>query len=372
MEIRKTNEFMEFNIVSEESDFIKLFLLKLRLYLKYEDSFLFLSFRSYYIVKVAILSYLSSLNQTSFEKSVTVEIGNLIFSVCSKIFNYDEINNQFFHLNLIRKSMLSEFGGSFLLDSGKFWKSYFDYKYIQSIEQSNKLKVLKICENMIFYNFFLSKDIDYTCKLIQDVIPFKNINMRVVRKNVISKLGKVLYKANGPREHKNKFKVLSKTKKLIECLILCYKCGYLDSEIVIKIISLNSEIKKGYLESLIKIILVTKSLEGKERFFYYLKYIQYSEWKRVYEFSKTPVFNISPEDKDQIHIDMVRTKQWKGKEYQNKLEILTLDFISRYKDGLGYFQGFNYIMAFFYKNLSEKEELFTILDFMTNTIINVS
>lgn len=372
MSIIKTDEYLLTKFFIFEPDFLRLLLLKLKLYLLYEDSFLFLSFNSFHILKLYIFTYLDRLPQNEYESEETVQLTELLFLVGSRIYSADTALNGLFHINLINSSLLSHLQDTFLIYTGNFWKAYFDYKYSQSTEESSKLRTVEVCEILIFYSYFLSKNMDFTCKMMESYIPVKSINMNLICRNVTAKVGKVLYKANNLNARSSEKRKKTKDTKMIETILLCIKKGFISKSDVCSLVLLNKATSKGVLKGIVKTFLHQEKVDPQERLAYWLRYARLDGDSGPLRMQPVPVTKLSEEQIEQIHIDMIRTKQWKGEAYQHELETLAVDFLCRYEINLDYFQGFNYILSFFYDFVEDKNSLFTLLHFATNRIVTVS
>ena len=370
MNVAKSDDYLKEKFFIYEPAFFHLVLLKLQLFLQYEDSFLFLSAGSFQALKLLVTSYLDQLPQNEYDARETVELSELLFDVGSKIYRKETTENGFFDIELIRSSLLSNLEDSFLLYTGNFWKAYFDYRFVNSEEESTKLRITEICEDCVFFNFFLSKNMDYTCKLIENYVPAKSVNMKLIAKSVVSRIGKVLYKANTMNKSKKSVSKIEKNrnKKITKIILLCFKKNFLRKEEIVDLFVLNKETSEEIIKGIIKQCLLEKNIDQENRLLLWLRFsnLHKNDYFRI---KQIPVSTLSESQTEQIHIDMVRTKQWRGEAYQAELEALAIDFLGRYEQDLEYFQGFNYILAFFYDYANDKKSLFSILHFISNYII---
>lgn len=371
LKITKSEEYLKNRFFIYDSIFIKLLLLKLQLYINYEDTYLFLSVQSFDMLKLYLKTFLDYIPNNDYESPEAIEISRLIFSVGKKIYKKNLNESSLFSVELVRNSILSELWDSYLVHTSNFWRAYFDTKFAEKPEESSKLKTAEICESMVFYNFFLTKDMDFTCKFIESCLPFKSVNMKLVQHNVILKLGRYLYKAFSPNRKKEYIKSISGYKKLTIALLLTYKLGFINKDNIFPLISLNKVIHNRLFKGIIKHKLHEPNLNMQLRIKLWLKYISFKNNRSLFYHNK-PVVELSEQEKEQIHIDIIRTKQWKGPSYHAELEALTVDFVMRYKERLDYFQGFNYILSFFYDFIGNKADLHSILDYVTNFLIKVS
>ena len=78
---------------------------------------------------------------------------------------------------------------------------------------------------------------------------------------------------------------------------------------------------------------------------------------------------ISEKNLNQIHIDILRTKQWKGKNYQKKIEKIIISFFKQTQNNEDYFQGFNYITSFLYDYFQNSEKVLEILKLISKKIV---
>lgn len=370
MRITKSDDYLKSRFFIYEPSFAKLLLLKLHLYINYEDTYLFLSPQSFNMLRLYIKTYLDYLPQNDYESSETIEIVRLLFSVGKKIYKSDLNDSKLFSIDLVRNSLLSDFWDSYLVHTSNFWRAYFDTMYAESTEESNKLKAIEICESMVFYNFFLTKDMEFTCKFIESCLPVKSINMKLVQNNVTLRLGKYLYKAHNTNSKKEYIKKIDNTKKLTMAFLVAYKLKFLDPKSISSIIVLNTQTSVRLLKGIASLRLHGSNFDMETRIFLWLKYVNLKS-KRSLKYHVKPVVDLSNEEIEQIHIDVIRTKQWKGASYHAELEALTVDYIVRYTEHLDYFQGFNYILSFFYDFIGNKADLHALLDYVTNFLIKV-
>lgn len=370
MRINKSEEYLKNRFFVYDPGFIKLLLLKLQLFINYEDTYLFLSPQSFNMLKIYIKTYLDQMPQNEYESPDTIEIARLLFSIGKKIYRSGLSESKLFSIDLIGNSILCELSDSYLVHTSNFWKAYFETKYAESSEESSKLKTVEICESMVFYNFCLTKDMEFTCKFIESCLPIKFVNMKLVQNNVIIRLGRYLYKAHNPNKKKVYIKYINESSKLPLALLLTYKLRFFDQEGVSSIIRLSKAINNKLVRGMVKHKLHTGTIDLHNRVSLWLKYVSFKTYKPLIYHTK-PVVELTNDEKEQIHIDIIRTKQWKGASYHAELEALTLDYMVRYTEHLDYFQGFNYILSFFYDFIGNKADLHSLLDYITNYLIRV-
>ena len=75
--------------------------------------------------------------------------------------------------------------------------------------------------------------------------------------------------------------------------------------------------------------------------------------------------------KHQIQIDVIRTKKWKGEDYQNRLSDILLNFFEHENPEMEYFQGFNYILAFLTEVFDKDHECIIFANYLAFNIIPV-
>ena len=373
MEIDRNDEFIVNRAYIYHPDFISLLLLKIKQSIKYESKYIYLSENSFSILKLLLLSYFSNLKTGDYESKETVNIVKLLFSIGTKVYNNEIIKFKAKGLEAIKLSLLSTLQNSFISYTHSFWQSYFDSKFIESKEKTTKLKAVGISKNMLLYNFFINKDFEKSSEFIQEVLPVKSIKVKSFKNDVLAKVGRIIYKAthNGNKHIRMTKLSKSKERKISDILILIFKKGFIDFAILKQVLFLNACIHRKVKKGIIKFKLHAKQLDDKSRIRYWMEYIKLKS-NKLYKIQDEPVVELSEKEKHQIHIDIQRTKIWKGEGYQYEVELLLCEFLVLYKPRIEYFQGFNYIFSFFYDHLLSKNDFFTMLDYITNHIINVS
>lgn len=350
-------------------DHMRILFLNLLLFLEYEDSFLFISENSFDIIKNLILIFLENLKIE--ESYKFVDVIDILFEIGSKIYSLNINRNKMLDLALIDFSLLSSFKSTFLLTDQNIWKNYYNY-LLKNMKKSNlcaKSKVIDVVEKIFFYHFYLSQDEDVTCEFIKKILSKNNINcinFRSIKKSGMLKIGKYLYRFNKEIEKPLKTPK-TKTSKIFQVLkiLITKKSGYIDSEILKKILSLNHEIHQNIILILIEKELYKIPLNSKNRknlWISYINYFPYSSYKR----NNQNKIIIDPLMLKQIKIDVKRTKQ----ENKEKLEEIILEFFENCDESLEYFQGFNYIASFLFDNFKDKKILFKILDYMSKYIFH--
>lgn len=371
MRIDQNDDFIINRAYIHHPDFITLLLLKIKLSLKYENKFVFLSVNSFSVLKLLLLSYFSNLKQSEYESAQTIAIVRLLFSIGTKVYNRDILKIKTKGIEVVKLSLLSTLQDTFLSYTGNFWLSYFDSKFLQSKEKTTKLKAVKISKAMLLYNFFINKDFEVSCRFVEDVVPVKSIDIKTFEKDVLAKIGRIIYKAtNSDNKHLRMTKLSKhKERKITDIFVLIFKKGFVDLRILNHILLLNKKIGRKVKKYIIHFKLHKKNIADKYRFFNWLEYIKPSK-KRIF-FLGGERREIDETERQQIRTDVLRTKVWKGEDYQLKLENLILDFLSQYKTDLQYFQGFNYIASFFFDHLPSRKDALCILDYLANHLLNV-
>ena len=350
-------------------DHMRILFLNLLLFLEYEDSFLFISDNSFDIIKNLILIFLNNLNINESHKYV--DVIDILFEIGTKIYTLNINRSKMLDLSLIDFSLLSSFKNTFLLNNQNIWKNYYNFllKELKKTSLCSKSKVINVVEKIYFYHFYLSQDEEVTCEFIKKILTKNNINsinFNSIKKSVMLKIGKYLYRFN--KEIKKPLKIVkNQTSKIFQVLkiLITKKSNFIDSEMLEKILSLNHEIHQNIILILIEKELYKIPLNSKNRknlWISYINYFPYSSYKRNNEKKK----EIDKQMLKQIKIDVKRTKQ----ENKKKLEKIILEFFEDCDESLEYFQGFNYITSFICDNFNDEKTLFKILDYMSKYIFN--
>jgi hypothetical protein len=360
--------------------FIKLLLLKLKLFIKYEGKFLMLSSDCFGLLKALFLNFLSSIPQAKYEDDEVTEILCLLLAVLSKIYLIKEEifgheKKTEFEISLIQNSLLSNIRETIIVSTSNFWKGYFDYKFKRRTnhEYSTKMKVISIAESMIFYHFFLSLDMDLSTVFIENCLQVFNINLRQLKNTVMLRVGQVLYTLTEFYNKKVSLKEVPQTAGQKVCFVLglVVRSGYCDRKASNNILCLNHKIKNEVSQKVIEFKLRQKGVEKDKRKILWLKYADVSQ-DSEFKFSNESHKKLPNSMIEQIDIDIVRTKLWKGEAYQTRIRDFMISFLESVDANFEYFQGFNYITSFFAEVFEVKADFSKFMNYISSAIFSVS
>lgn len=355
------------------NDYLKLLLLNLLLFIEYEESHLFLSDNSFEILRDFILLFIDELSDSYMDNYETIEVIDILFEVSSKIYTTNIKKEQNFDLSLVKFSLLNILKNTTLYNVRNFWNNYFTFKFQNIFDKrlSSKSKIIKVTDIMVYYNYFLSEDIEFTIKFIESCLPIKTINFNLIKKTCIVKIKQELYHFNKELINKKKDpkKKLDRKNKLKIILSLLIKTEFVDKKIINKILFLNKPLKIYLSKKIVKRFLKQIPSNSFKRKDLWIRYINLNQKKPIFYRLKSKVTKIEKKMLDQIKIDVLRTKYIKGKEYQKILQNIIIEFFEHYNENLEYFQGFNYITAFLYEYFPNKKIVIKILDYISNYIL---
>ena len=354
------------------NDYLKLLLLNLLLFIEYEEKYLFLSDNSFEILRDFILLFIDQLSDSYMEDYETIEVIDILFEVSSKVYTTN-VKKQNFDLSLVKFSLLNILKNTSLYNVRNFWNNYFSFKFQNIVEKklTPKSKIIKVTDIMVYYNYFLSEDIEFTMQFIETCLPVKSINFNIIKKTCILKIKQELYHFNKELldEKIDVKKNIDKKSKLKTIFSLLIKKEFVDKEIIIKILTINKKIKIYLSKIIVKKFLRQIPSNSLKRKDLWIRYINLNKKKPKFFRLNSKVTEIDKRMLDQIKIDVLRTKYNKGTEYQKILEDIILEFFENYNENLEYFQGFNYITSFLYEYFPDKKIVIKILDYISNYIL---
>jgi len=359
-------------------EFIKLLLLKLKLFIKYEGKYLMLSTDCFSLLKILFLTYLNNIPQAQYEDEAVIEVLCLLMSVVSKIYLiredlYNGKKATAFEARLIQDSLLTNLRETIVVSTSNYWKSYFDFKFRRRVNHDNstKTKVISIAESMIFYHFFLSLDMDLTTRFVENCLQMFNINLRLIKNTVMLKVGQILYSLTefyNKKSDRNPHR--SKEVNTSFVLGLVANSGYCDPLSILQILCLSTGIKSEVSKTMIRTRLYRRITENSKRRFLWLKFASVS-LQAEFKFFDESIKSIPTAMREQIEIDIVRTKLWKGEAYQARIRDLIVSFLEQVDSDFEYFQGFNYITAFFAEVFNTKKEFLHFMNHIAAFIFSV-
>ena len=370
MQINKDDEYLKKRLFVYTTDFLKLLLLKLRLFIKYEDKLLYLSSDSFRVLKLYLVSFLNELPNEDYENPRFVETARIMFNVTSRIYQLDDMESEAVGVEFIKKSLLSQLYDSFILYTQNFWKVYFAVEYKKSKERTIRQKTMSVVESMVFYSYFLSKDITFTVNFVKKCIPEKTLNFELITKTVSDMMNEHVLGSKHCRNSDIEIEEekSSGTKKLISVLVLTMKLGYVGKTEPNKLYTINKETSKGVLVGLITHILHNNGLSDDKREFFWLKLIDLKSDNSHYKKAEKPR-ELSEDERHQIKIDVKRTNGWLDKDYHERLEYLITNFIAYSSDKIEYYQGLNFIIAYLMSIFKEDKDIERALAFIYEILI---
>lgn len=357
----------------KDETFFKLILLYLRLYLEYEETYIFLSQNNFSLLKSIMENFINHIPHDEIHFKNNIQNIDLIFEISTKIFLKKKNCEEDSKIDIIKKSLLAQFNKTFLFNTSNFWKAFFQLKIKnEKGMDSLKIKTIKVIEIMVLYNFIISKDMDFSIDFITSCLTY-NFNMKLIKRAVDEKIGDIFYNfIYTSKKKKKKIKILkiSKTQKFISAIKLCLNRNFLTKEIFLDLLTISKTIKKNLSKILINHLLLNKSLNKTERKSLWFNFINFNPLKKI---KKTQNFKRSQykDINEQIEVDIVRTKQWNGKEYQEKIRSIIRNFFFELHCDYEYFQGFNYIVSFFYDFFLCEKNTTKIVDYISNSMIQV-
>lgn len=358
-------------------DFLCLFLLRLKLYLKYEGRSLLLpAFHFKTLQKLLSFSTAHFADLDSFTNRVMKQF-NLVLSVCSKVFLRDESQSvrkeaATFTFDSIQSNLLFHMKECVVFTKNPFWKALFEFKFNKSPVNSNmpKFKVLKVAETMMFYHFFVSNDVQTSQKIVESVID-QSVNLKlmnpVVRMRVADSLYSVFQSYRQSRFKHNK--LMPQKEKLLTVLEAIHNSGLLTPKDFKGSLFLDRYLSINLLTAILRRQLGQSKMSTEVRKRSWVAYIKLCD---VLE-AKTVAFHrtLGPEMLEQIRIDVIRTKQWKGPGYAENIKGLITSFFERHSAKFEYFQGFNFIVSFVFEVFHQSTEATVVLEFICRNMLSV-
>ena len=358
-------------------EFILMFLLRLKLYLKYEGKSLLISIFHFKVIQNILTPFLNKyavLDNFSEEKT---KIFALIMSVTSKIFIKDEVITSsavptIFNFDSIQTNLLFNLRDCSIFGLQRFWVAYYEYKLnkTQGFSNSQKLKILKIAETVMFYHFFISNDLEVSRNFVESCIN-QSLNLRLLKPIVKMKMGDLLYKIFSFYNQKyiNKNYIYSYKEKLSRVLTLIISKRFVVSKDYKNWIFVDRYLSNTLLKNLLKIKLYQTKMNNEQRKVTWLKFIKINE---LYEIkSKKVTRQLSEGMYEQIQIDVIRTRQWKGSEYINNIKSILERFFESKPEKYEYFQGFNFIVSFLNEIYTTNSEVELVLEYFSKILFSV-
>ena len=347
------------HLVKINSDVLLLTLMKLKLFIKYEDQALIVSSNTLKLLKSLIEDGLSTLEGEDFSDAM-MEILNLVFFLGPNIFLdtiASEISNDF--TQMTEFSLLYHLRELPVFHIRNFWRQFYDLSYNHSINPQNtsKIRVINVVEKIMFLNFFLHPDLTYAQNFVESVFSDITVNFKVIRSSTVMKLSFDLHRVNRRKNDENfLFLKLDKIKKVFELVI---KSGFITPS-------------KLYLSKSI-----WKSVQG----FALQKALSFPQlpletrrklWLKTCDGQSLPIKrnqDLTSDSLEQIKMDVGRTKFARGPEYHKMLMSVLVEFFERSTSRLEYFQGFNYITAFLLDVFDQREDVLQMLGHLSRGMI---
>lgn len=364
------------------TDFVMLFLLRFKLYLKYEGSVLLMSILHFKILQVLLSTCIQRYSRLDLVNEESLPLFSLVFSIASKVFIRDEtllssVVPAVFSFDLIQMNLLFNLRDSTVFSAPNFWQGFFDWKFKKTFaspnSQSQKLRVLKIAEIMMFYHYFFSTDFEVTTRFVDNCLLKYNTNLKLLQNPVKFKVGETLYYIIDfyNQKHSTQRSVMSNREKLTKVLGLILTRNLLETHDFINAIYIDRYIANSLLKCILKTVLSQKTLLNDQRRLYWLKFIQLNE---IYEpkLNLTQIRQLPVQMLEQIQIDVARTRQWRGKTYTQKIQKLIVDFFEQKSDKFEYFQGFNFIVSFLFEIFEDESEFALVANHIGRTMLLVN
>lgn len=360
---------------------VHLFLLRLKLYLKYEGRVLLMPIFHFKVLLMILRACVQRFSNLDLVSPENMPYFSLILSIGAKIFIKDEaklasVVPVVFDFNGIETSLLFGLRDDTIFAAPTFWQGYFDLKQKKNYPnaQSTKLKILKIAEVMMFYHYFFSGDLDATAGFIENCLSHYNANLRLLKKGVRFKVGETLHNVldvyNARHRGSTRRALLSYREKIAKVLGLVATFGFLAAHELPKKIYLDRYIATALLKLLLKRRMYATRLSNKTRRVLWLQFVRLAD---LYEPPRQlqPHQDLSTASLEQIQMDVTRTRQWRGKPYVDKMQSLLLSFFYSQPGKLEYFQGFNFIVAFLHEIFPDQVELSVVLSHVARHLIPV-
>lgn len=365
LNLQKDCNLIKEKLVQSSSKNLKVLLQKLKLFMKYEGSFLFISKYAFELFQTSINMYYNNISENLFESEEVAEVSKLLFYVGTRIFLKPE--NKGTPIK-IEYSLLNASNRLLIFMSGNFWRSYFHLltSRLEKRESSPKLRAMIASEKMLFVHYFLMGNMEMTVKLIESVIDGININFKLISKNGQLKISIRLYQAT----IKNTLKTISYQSRMekiqiVFCLLI--QKEFLTKVSFGKVSCLNSSLRLPISFSYFKIPIFKTVVNDEKR-----KKI----WVGICKLggTKPPGPNfvkqiLSQTQLEQIHIDVIRTKQARGESYQKILEETLIEFLEYSPVYREYFQGFNYITSFLLDYLGDRKKALVVMEYIATGMI---
>lgn len=376
LEVKNSNNFVFRQFPINSKEFTRLFLVRLQLYIKYEDQTLLLKEEVFEFLKSLFLGYLELLSGEDQEDLETTKDYSLIIFLSSKTFMDSPSlwvkDGLDFHL--VKCSMLHHLGTNLIFSSSTFWKTYFSHKSVRPRSNSSlsKMKHVKTSETMVYYYYIISLDIKLSAEFVESCIPHYTTSFNLIKGFVKLQLGDVIYSIAATRK-KNKqesLQTFSIIEKLPFILNILMEKQFLISTDTFNLMHLNKFISSYLQKCVLQHTLATQKMSLDLRKFVWIKYIKHDcDVKKFESVNGNTV--LSKETKHQIQIDVVRTKKWKGDAYQERLHKLLLNFFEQADVTKEYFQGFNYILAFLQETFDKDEDCLLFAKYISEFLIHV-
>ena len=356
----------------------RLFFTRLLLFVKYEDQALVLKPEVFEFMRCALEGYLDYLAAKDLADDETVRRYSLVLRLSSHVFLELEEGADAVRLgcSLMKQSLLHRLGSCATLSSREFWKAYLGLKSARPRSGSNvfKAKASKTLETMVYFNYLLSLDISAAIALVEDCAAPSASSLHLSKGLVKLRIGEAVFElTKGKRRRTDdrvrRFWVVEKLPFVLE---LVSRGRYLAGGDSRKLLCLDRFSSDYLAKRAVQQTLLCGRFGNDRRKALWVSYLKHHcDLPALRTQLAVERCAVSEAMAHQIEIDVVRTKKWRGDQYQRRLQRLVLSFFASAGERLEYFQGFNYIMAFLSEVLDSDEDCLAVARHLSTSLLAV-
>lgn len=356
--VRGEYRYLKEYLTTASTDVLLIVLLKVKLFVKYENELLFVTPETMGLIRVLIESGLRVFNGEEHSDAM-MEILRLAFYLGTKIYLARPRNGADSPHTPVEDSMLHVIRELPVFQVMNFWRTYSEVLFyrLNKFEGSAKARTINIAEKIMYLNFFFHADINIAQTFVEALLVNANVNFRIIRNTALMKLATTIHKAQ--RHSLEDRLVFAREDKVRQVLDMTVRLGYLPPTTLllsrplwrrIRAIALHRELMKPG----------TPLLTRRQ------------VWLRACGGTACPrerLKTLRREQVEQVNIDVIRTKQVKGEAYQRNLESIIVEFFECTDEPLEYFQGFNYITSFLFDFFENRDHTLVALHHLRRTLI---
>ena len=351
------------NLLGIIEDHILLILCRLKIILKCEIEKFYLNSFPFNLLTSLVTNFFSKMTVAEEMDSTIIEISNLWFYIGSRTFLKSEADPE---RATIETSALFCCNDILIFMTTNFWNAFFQF-FIAKFENKDtsvKVRLSLAIEKVLFLHSFITNNLEKSLRLASSLTGEFSANTKLISKNVKSKLAERLNLR--PYRFKKRMKKLESAEKLKQVLILTIAKRFVDVKDLAALSILSRELRVPIIFRFLANSGLEEGISNETR-----KKI----WLALFNLSRNqPEVNeqrnsLSPAQREQVHIDVLRTKAEYGEEYQTELEDILVSFLEDSSVGREYFQGLNYITSLLFDFLEDKEQTRRGLEFLAKNMI---